>query len=217
LTRQADELESDDDSEAPNFSQQLSDQLDEVDSYPIYGDASQNDSSQDEQDLEGVPAAATIAAASTAMGIEHTFPLDLTPGRAGKEYAIYRRDQKARAVKKGVSWSALFFTLPCLLYRQLFGTALAYIALWVVAIGGLVLSGLAWIDAGTEVTPIVQAATIGFALLAFIGLLYLPFRYGNQWQADKLENRGFDLVAHAKGKNPGRAIARARRHYALGS
>lgn len=200
------------------------------------------ESAQDATAPETLPAAAAIAATSAAAvgatglsgsrqpnsadiegyehddaGIEHMFPLDLTPGRSGKEYAIYRRDNRAQAVKKGVSWSALFLTLPYLLYRQLFGTALAYVALWIVAIGGLVLAGLAWMDAGAEVTPVVQACTIGFGLLAFIGLLYLPFRYGNQWRANKLENRGFDLVARAKGKNPGRAIARARRHSALGS
>ena len=150
-------------------------------------------------------------------GIEQSFPLDLTPGREGKLFSVYRRDQKAQAVKSGVSWSALFLTLPYLLYRRLFGTALAYVALWIIVIGGLVFSALAWVDAGASVTPIVQAATIGFALLAFIGLLYLPFRYGNEWRADKLENRGFELVALAKAKNPGKAIARARRHSALGS
>ena len=108
-------------------------------------------------------------------------------------------------MKSGVSWSALFLTFPYLLYRRLFGTALAYLVLWIVVIGGLVLSALAWIDAGPAVTPIVQASTIGFALFAFIGLLYLPFRYGNEWRADKLENRGFELVALAKAKNPGKS------------
>ena len=201
------------------------------------------ESTHDASEPDTLPAAAAIAATSAvaagatdfsnshqhgssdateereldSVGIEHTFPLDLTPGRSGKEYAIYRRDNQAQAVKKGVSWSALFLTLPYLLYRQLFGTALAYVALWIVAIGGLVLSVLAWMDAGADVTPVVQACTVGFGLLAFIGLLYLPFRYGNQWRANKLENRGFDLVARAKGRNPGRAIARARRHSALGS
>jgi hypothetical protein len=103
------------------------------------------------------------------------FPLDLTEGRKGSLYSVYRRDTSAQAVRSGVSWSALFLTLPYLLYRQLFGTAIVYIALWVIAVGGLIISGLAWLDAGDAVTPIVQACTIGFALVAFIGLLYLPW------------------------------------------
>lgn len=200
------------------------------------------ESTQDASEPDALPAAATIAAASALavgapdlssprqydsvgtedreheqVGIEHTFPLDLRPGRAGKEYFVYRRDQQAQAVKKGVSWSALLLTLPYLLYRQLFGTALAYAVLWIIAIGGLVISGLAWLDGGSDVTPLLQACTIGFGLLAFIGLVYLPFRYGNEWRANNLENRGFDLVARATATNPGRAIARARRHSALGS
>lgn len=143
------------------------------------------------------------------------FPLDLTQGRKGKHYSIYRRNTDAQAVHSGVSWSALFLTLPYLLYRQLFGTAIAYSILWIVAIGGLIVSALAWLDAGNNVEPIVQACTIGFGLVAIIGLLYLPFRYGNIWRSEKLEERGFELVATTKAKNPGRAIARARRHAAF--
>jgi len=143
------------------------------------------------------------------------FPLDLTEGRKGSLYSVYRRDTSAQAVRSGVSWSALFLTLPYLLYRQLFGTAIVYIALWVIAVGGLIISGLAWLDAGDAVTPIVQACTIGFALVAFIGLLYLPFRYANQWRTDKLENRGYELVAITRAQNSGRAVARARRHAAF--
>ncbi len=151
---------------------------------------------------------------------ESEFPLDLTRGREGTQFSIYRRDNKAQAVKNGVSWSALFLTLPYLIYRQLFGTALAYIVVWLVAVGGLVVSGLAWLDAAAidpaAVSPLIQACTIGFALLAFIALVYLPFRHANAWRTEKLENRGFELVAVTKARNPGRAIARARRHAALG-
>lgn len=146
---------------------------------------------------------------------QRDFPLDLTHGRKGASYSIYRRNNNAQAVKNSVSWSALFLTLPYLVYRHLFGTALAYVLLWIVAIGGLILSSVAWVDAGAQVTPLVQACAIGFALLCFIGLIYLPFRYGNIWRGEKLEERGFDLVATTRAKNPGRAISRARRHAAL--
>ena len=149
------------------------------------------------------------------------FPLDLTHGRKGSEFSIYQRNTNAQAVKNGVSWSALFLTLPYLVYRHLFGTALAYIAVWIVAVGGLVISGLAWLDATadttTAVAPLIQACTIGFALLCFIALIYLPFRHANKWRSGKLENRGFELVAVTKARNPGKAIARARRNAALNS
>ena len=146
---------------------------------------------------------------------ELELPLDLTSGRKGRDYEVYRRDVKAQAVKSGVSWSALFLTFPYLVYRHLFGTALVYATLWVISLGGLALAGLAWMDAGAEVTPLIQACTIGFALIAFIGLVYLPFRYGNRWRAEKLEDRGYELVAITKAPSPGKAIARARRHAAL--
>ena len=142
-------------------------------------------------------------------------PLDLTQGQKGKLYSVYKRNNEAQAVKKGVSWTALFFTLPYLLYRHLFATAFTYALLWVVAVGGLIISGLAWLNAGAEVTPLTQACTIGFGLLAFIGLIYLPFRYGNEWRAERLEDRGFEHIATTRAKNPGRAISSARSHSLL--
>ena len=142
-------------------------------------------------------------------------PLDLTEGRKGKKFSIFRRDQKARAIRHGVSWSAMVLTLPYLIYRGLFGTAIAYTMLWFIAIGGLIVSGMAWLDAPENVTPIIQGATIGFALLAIIGLFLIPFAYANRWRRNKLENRGFELVAIAKAKNSGKAISRARRHAAF--
>ena len=143
------------------------------------------------------------------------WPMDLTADGKGKQFSIYRRNNDAQAVRNGVSWTALFLTFPYLLYRHLFGTAIAYAGLWVIAIGGLIVSGLAWLDAGLAVTPLIQACTIGFGLLAFIGMIYLPFRYGNTWRSTRLENRGYELVAMTKAKNPGRAISLARQHSAL--
>jgi len=145
----------------------------------------------------------------------YNLPVDLTLGRRGKEYAVYKREAKSQAVSTGVSWSALFFTLPFLIYRHLFGTAIVYAVLWIITLGGLLLSGLAWMDAGPAATTLTKACTIGFALLAIIGLLYLPFRYGNTWRGEKLERRGFELVAWVRASNPGKAVSRARRAAAL--
>ena len=142
-------------------------------------------------------------------------PIDLTDGKSGTEYTIFRRDQKVQAVKKGVSWSALFFTIPYLIYRHMVGTAIVYIIMSLVIAAGLIFMGLSWIDAGDSASNLVKLTTIGFGLLAFIGILYLPFRHGNTWRSEKLERRGFELVAHVKAGNSGKAIALARRAAAL--
>jgi len=143
------------------------------------------------------------------------FPLDLSEDTIGTPFSVYRRDSRVQAVKDGVSWSALLMTIPFLIYRQLFGTAIVYTLMAVILLAGLLIMGLAWFDAGTAATPLVKGATIGFAVLAAIGLLYIPFRYGNTWRGDKLESRGFELVAWVRAKNSGKAIAQARRAAAL--
>ena len=128
---------------------------------------------------------------------------------------MYKRSGSVQAVKKGVSWSALFFTFPYLVYRHLFGTAIVYALMWVIVLAGLIFFGLNWLDAGAAATTPTKAFAAGFAFLAFVGLLYLPFRHGNTWRSEKLERRGYELVAHVNAGSPGRAIARARRASAL--
>lgn len=142
-------------------------------------------------------------------------PVDLTLNQSGKEFAIYKRDYLSQAVSTGCSWSALFLTLPFLIYRHMFGTAIVYAILSLITLGGLIVSGLAWMDAGPAASTLIKISTIGFALLAFIGLLYMPFRYGNHWRGEKLEQRGFELVAWVKASSPGKALSQARRASAL--
>ncbi|MFK7891049.1 MAG: hypothetical protein AB8B63_09580, partial [Granulosicoccus sp.] len=113
------------------------------------------------------------------------------------------------------SWTALILTLPFLIYRHLFGTAVVYSFMAVILLGGLLVSSLAWYDAGTSVTPLIQACTIGFGLLSFIGLIYLPFRYGNLWRGEKLERRGFELLALVSADSSGQALTIARRNEQL--
>ncbi|MFT6642122.1 MAG: hypothetical protein ACJAUZ_003126, partial [Flavobacteriaceae bacterium] len=142
-------------------------------------------------------------------------PIDLTDGKSGTEYKVFRRKQKIQAVKKGVSWSALFFTVPYLVYRHMFGTAIVYIITSLIVAAGLIFMGLSWIDAGDSASDLIKLTTMGFGLLAVIGILYLPFRHGNSWRSEKLEQRGFELVARVKAGNPGKAVALARRASAL--
>lgn len=166
--------------------------------------------------------AATAAAASNdkrtepaAASSTQAHPQDLSGSGSGTHYSVYRRDQNMQAVKEGVSWSALIMTLPFLIYRQLFGTAIMYTIMSAILLTGTLVLGLAWFDAGISATPLIKGGAIGFALLSVIGLFFLPFQYANSWRGDKLENRGFELIAEVRAKNPGKAIAQARRAAAL--
>ncbi|NND90018.1 MAG: hypothetical protein HKN42_04080 [Granulosicoccus sp.] len=160
-------------------------------------------------------AAMSAGAALDAQAHRPNLPIDKSDSLTGTRYAVYRRGNSAQAVKSGVSWSALFLTLPYLVYRHLFGTAIIYGITWLIIMSGLLVSGLAWLDAGAAATPIVKFSTAGFALLALIGLLYLPFRNGNLWREEKLEQRGYELVAWVRAASPGKALSEARRAAAL--
>jgi len=125
---------------------------------------------------------------------------------AGRSYMVFGRNGAMKAVKRGVSWPAFFFTLPWLLSKQLFGTALMYIALWVVAIGGLLITASNWINAVPDASTAIKLWTAAFFLLTLIGLFYIPFRYGNKWVAEKLQNRGFKLETAVGANNKREAI-----------
>jgi len=43
-----------------------------------------------------------------------------------------------------------------------------------------------------------------------VGLLIVPFRSANHWREDKLERRGFELVAYVRARGPRRALALVR-------
>jgi len=146
---------------------------------------------------------------------QNSYPVDLTQNGSGKKYSVFKRNSKVQAVKKGVSWSALFFTLPYLIYRHMVGTAIVYTLMAIIIGAGLFVSGMAWLDAGAAASDLIKLCTVGFALLAFIGLIYLPFRHANQWRSNKLEKRGFELTANVRASNPGKAISAARRASAL--
>ena len=110
------------------------------------------------------------------------------------QFQVYSRaDGLTKAVKDGVSWPALFFTLPWLLSRKLFGTAIVYLLLWLLIIAGLVSSGFTWMDAGETASTSIKAWTWGFGSFALIALAWVPFRYGNHWLRNKLERRGFEF------------------------
>ncbi len=130
---------------------------------------------------------------------------DLDDG-IGKSYMVFSRNGAMKAIKRGVSWPALFFTFPWLLSKALFGTALIYGCLWLVSLGGLYVTGSQWLNAGADATMAIKLWTMAFALLALIGLCYIPFRYGNRWLAEKLQNRGFEFESAVSAGNKNAAV-----------
>ncbi len=148
------------------------------------------------------------ADANDILQVDGTMDLDDELDIGGRAYIVFSRRGDIKAVKRGVSWVALFFTFPWLLSKALFGTALVYGCLWVVSLAGLLATASVWLNAGADASLVVKLWTAGFALLAIIGLLYVPFRYGNRWVAEKLQNRGFQLEAAVSADNKREAIDR---------
>ncbi len=110
---------------------------------------------------------------------------------------------ETRAVKQGVSWAALFFTLPWLLKRGMFGLAATYSALWIVLLAALLVLGLRYLDHGTFMSTHELIVAGLFGVLAVIGLLLLPFLAANDWYSDKLISKGYRLQTGiwASGRN----------------
>ncbi|MBX2839204.1 MAG: hypothetical protein KTR35_20275 [Gammaproteobacteria bacterium] len=125
----------------------------------------------------------------------------------GKPFVVFtNEDGRTKAVKNGVSWTALVATFPWLLSKKLFGTALVYALLWLVLLGGLLLTGLAWLDAGASASLETKAVFALFGVMTLIGLFFIPFRYGNRWVAQKLIKKGFDYQTPVRAKNRRNAI-----------
>jgi len=124
-----------------------------------------------------------------------------------RTYSLFARaDGHWQAVNQGVSWSALGLTLPWLIYRKLYVNAVIYALLWIVCVTGLIITGLAWLDSSGEGMSIVPWLAVGFALLTFLGLFYVPFRHANQWRMAKLQDRGFEKVGEVQSLNSQRAL-----------
>ncbi len=126
----------------------------------------------------------------------------------GPSFMVFTRDGIAKATKQGVSWPAMLFTLPWLLYKQLIGTAIVYICMWIAVVAGFVASALHWLDMGQDASTAIKLWTLGFAVLGLIGLFYIPFRYGNSWAANKLQDRGFVYQSRVSASSRKHAITR---------
>ncbi len=133
---------------------------------------------------------------------------NLDTGR-GPQWVLYESPEGSlKAVKRGVSWAALLFTLPWLLIRGLIGSAIAYALLWVVSLGGLMITGLAWMDGGAGTPDMVKLACAGFGLVAFLGLVVVPFFRGNRWREQRYKRRGYAKLSKVRARSGGSAIER---------
>lgn len=137
---------------------------------------------------------------------------DLLDTGEGRSFMVFSRNGALKAIKRGVSWPALLFTFPWLLSKAMFGTAIVYGCLWLVTLAGLFTTASHWMAAGAGATLGIKIWTLAFALLALIGLLYIPFRYGNRWVADKLQNRGFEFESAVSASNKNDAMDRLLSH-----
>ena len=126
----------------------------------------------------------------------------------GRSFMVFSRNGTVKAIKRGASWPALLFTFPWLLSKAMFGTALVYAGLWLVSIAGLLTSISLWLNASPVAPVSIKLWTLGFGLLALIGLFYIPFRYGNSWVANKLQKRGFEFESAVSASNKQEAINR---------
>ncbi|PID62310.1 MAG: hypothetical protein CSB44_04245 [Gammaproteobacteria bacterium] len=100
----------------------------------------------------------------------------------GQLWAIFRKGTTLRAVPaEGSSLTAMFLTLPWLLRHGLFGTAIVYALTAIVLVGGLVVSGLAWLDQGVQASASLRLITAGFAFLAAVALFWIPYRQARSW------------------------------------
>lgn len=136
---------------------------------------------------------------------------DLDTG-VGRSFMVFSRGGALKAIKRGVSWPALLFTFPWLLSKAMFGTALIYGCLWLVTLAGLYVTANQWMATSTDATLAIKLWTLGFGLLALIGLLYIPFRYANSWLSDKLQNRGFEFESAVSARNKREAVERLLSH-----
>lgn len=159
--------------------------------------------------LEGGPGS-TIAGAGAGDSDGTLDIVEDDTGR-GRRWSVYEDgDGSLQAVKRGVCWPALVITLPWLLVRGLVGTAVVYALLAVASLGGAALTGAAWLDAGPAVDGATVLAFSGFAAIAAVGLLLVPWLRANRWRAGRLVRQGWELAGELRARSADSAIERFR-------
>ena len=163
----------------------------------------------------GAAGAAGTAMAAGAGAIEEILPTTPSLERAellsgpGRVYRVFSRGPNdTKAVKKGLSWAAMFFTFLWLFVKRMPGTAIVYALLWVALIGGFIVSGIVWLDTPAPVAPLVAFWPLAFAALAVIGLILIPLVMANRWHANSLQGRGYEEIASVRATSPSSAVDR---------
>ena len=133
---------------------------------------------------------------------------DSGPGRRWS--VLEAEDGELAAVKRGACWPALVATLPWLLARGLWGTAIVYALLWVACALGIAMTGFAWLDAGPAVSDGTVFAFAGFVAIALAGLVLAPLLRANRWRTRRLVRRGWELAGELRARSPADAVSRFR-------
>ncbi len=137
------------------------------------------------------------------------FILNPESNPGGTAYALLTNGSgEARAIKSGVSWPAMVVTLPWLLLKGLWGTAIIYLAMLMVFVAVFLSFAVGAASSPTGLDLPGQIALGIFGILAVVGLLYLPFKYGNQWLLAKAHKKGFEQKASVLAKSTNDALGR---------
>ena len=111
-------------------------------------------------------------------------------------FNVYRHATKGTvAVKMGFSWPGFFFTWIWMLIKQLWGTAVVWIAMWIVM--NILLSAAGYVGNQGGTNPL---ALGGLAL--FLVLHLIPGFMGNRWREVNLLKRGYKQIGTAQGDTP---------------
>ena len=100
-------------------------------------------------------------------------------------------------MKVGFSWPGLFFSGIWLLLKQLWGYAFVFLSITLL---------LSFIEAGFEKEE--SIAGVVLVLWLEIGIYIFAGAKGNEWRADNLLKRGFELIDTVQAETPNAAIGK---------
>lgn len=113
-----------------------------------------------------------------------------------KPFKVFKHPASGyQAVKVGFSWPGLFFSGIWLLLKRLWGHALIFLSITLV---------FSYIETGFEK----EENVFGMVLILWleIGLYIIVGVKGNEWYAESLQKREFELIGIVEAETPGAAI-----------